>query len=121
MSEFEEKLEQILNNRQAMDQIMALANSLNSTAAPNDSSASPAASAPESFDPPINPALLTNLFSLFSDSQLDDEKTALLQALRPFVREERYAKLDRAIRIARLSRLIRMALELTRTKEDFHV
>ena len=47
---------------------------------------------------------------------------ALLNALRPFVREERYAKLDKAIQIARLSRLIRSALDLFRAaKEDGHV
>ena len=52
----------------------------------------------------------------------DDQRTALLTALRPFVREERYAKLDRAIQIARLSRLIRSGLDLFRQrKEDGHV
>ena len=52
----------------------------------------------------------------------DDKRTALLEALRPFVREERYAKLDKAIQIAKLSRLIRSGLELLRArKEDGHV
>ena len=52
----------------------------------------------------------------------DDRRTALLTALRPFVREERYAKLDKAIQIARLSRMIRSGLELFRArKEDGHV
>ena len=41
--------------------------------------------------------------------QEDDRRTALLSALRPFVKKERYAKLDRAIQIARLSRVIRTA------------
>ena len=52
----------------------------------------------------------------------DDQRTALLTALRPFVKEERYAKLDKAIQIAKLSRLIRSGLELFRArKEDGHV
>ena len=52
----------------------------------------------------------------------DDKRTALLEALRPFVREERYAKLDKAIQIAKLSRLIRSGLDLFRArKEDSHV
>lgn len=52
----------------------------------------------------------------------DDQRTALLAALRPFVKEERYAKLDKAIQIAKLSRLIRSGLELFRTrKEGSHV
>ena len=42
----------------------------------------------------------------------DDRRVALLTALRPFVKEERYAKLDRAIQIARLSRVIRAAFTL---------
>ena len=52
----------------------------------------------------------------------DDRRTALLNALRPFVREERYAKLDKAIQIAKMSRLIRSGLDLFRArKEDGHV
>ena len=41
----------------------------------------------------------------------DDGKAALLQALRPFVKERRYAKLDKAVQIARLSLVIRVALD----------
>ena len=48
----------------------------------------------------------------------DDRRVALLTALRPFVREQRYARLDKAIQIARLSRLIRSGLDLFRAKKD---
>ena len=58
----------------------------------------------------------------------DDRRAALLTALRPFVREQRYARLDKAIQIARLSRLIRSGLDLFRAgqagsqgEEDGHV
>lgn len=62
-----------------------------------------------------------NLIGQFSGGN-DDKRTALLTALRPFVREERYAKLDKAIQIAKLSRLIRSGLDLFRQrKEDGHV
>lgn len=61
------------------------------------------------------------LIGQFADGG-DDKRTALLSALRPFVREERYAKLDKAIQIAKLSRLIRSGLGLLRArKEDSHV
>lgn len=61
------------------------------------------------------------LISQFNSGQ-DDQRTALLAALRPFVREERYAKLDKAVQIAKLSRLIRSGLELLRAhREDSHV
>ena len=47
----------------------------------------------------------------------DDSRTALLNALRPFVREERYAKLDQAIRITKLTQTIRIALDTLRNQE----
>ena len=72
----------------------------------------------------LDPGTLSAAASLigqFNDGG-DDRRTALLNALRPFVREERYAKLDKAIQIAKLSRLIRGGLELLRQrKEDGHV
>lgn len=72
----------------------------------------------------LDPGTLSAAASLigqFNDGG-DDRRTALLNALRPFVREERYAKLDKAIQIAKLSRLIRSGLELFRArKEDGHV
>ena len=129
MGEFEEKLERILGNPQAMEQIMALAQSLGNS---GPSAAAPPTAPPEP-EPDatgsllselggIDPRLLSAAVQLFSQYQNnDDNRVALLNALRPFVKEQRYAKLDKAIQIARLSRLIRMALELFRTKEDHHV
>ena len=48
----------------------------------------------------------------------DDRRVALLTALRPFVKEQRYARLDKAIQIARLSRLIRSGLDLVRARKE---
>lgn len=127
MSEFEEKLESILSNPQAMEQIMSLAQSLGGSAPSSDSEAPPEQK-PSSVLPDglglgqIDPRILTGVAQLLSQGGSgEDDRVALLQALRPFVREQRYAKLDKAIQIARLSRLIRMALELFRAKEDSHV
>ena len=47
--------------------------------------------------------------------------SALLNALKPFVKEQRYAKIDKAVQIAKLSRMIRMALDMFRAKEDGNV
>ena len=58
-----------------------------------------------------------SLIGQFTDGG-DDKRTALLTALRPFVREERYAKLDKAIQIAKLSRLIRSGLDLFRARKE---
>jgi len=73
-----------------------------------------------SLDPKMLSAAASLMGQFSNDS--DDRRTALLNALRPFVKEERYAKLDKAIQIAKLSRLIRSGLELFRAhKEDGHV
>lgn len=61
----------------------------------------------------LDPKLVSAAVRLFSEySATDDKKTALLAALKPFLKEERYAKMDRAVQIARLSRVIRVAFQL---------
>lgn len=132
MGDFEEKLESILGNPQAMSQIMSLAQSLGGGApAKADSSPSkppPAAPTPPSpppaadQGPQLDPRLLSGVAALLGQyNSNDDQRVTLLNALRPFVKEQRYAKIDKAVQIAKLSRVIRMALEMFRTKEDGHV
>jgi len=146
VSELEQKLEDILGDPQAMSQIMALAQSLSQTGqggggqAPTQPKAQrqgedrpPEGEAPPpNEDAPAPPEGLDGLLggldagTLSAAAQLlgrfadggDDRRTALLAALRPYVREERYAKLDKAIQIAKLSRLIRGGLELLRQREE---
>ncbi len=61
----------------------------------------------------LDPKLVSAAVRLFSEySATDDKKTALLAALKPFLKEERYAKMDRAVQIAKLSRVIRVAFQL---------
>ena len=152
MGELEEKLESILGNPQAMAQIMSLAQSLSPGGAgqadapdQNPAEAPPPQAGEDAPQPAaapasagsggglggllgglnaLDPAMLSaaaGLIGQFADGG-DDKRTALLNALRPFVKEQRYAKLDKAIQIAKLSRLIRSGLELFRTrKEGSHV
>ena len=137
MAEFEEKLTSILGNQQAMDQIMALARSLSGEKegagedAPREegepTEREAASSHGEGGDSPdlsqllsgVDPGMLQMGMRLFQEYQgTDDRNAALLQALRPFLREERRAKLDKAVRIARMTRLIRVALGSMGEKED---
>lgn len=134
MAEWEEKLEGILSNPQAMEQIMALAKSLEGgntqQGTPSPTPAAPTSPPPAGPDlsgllsgvGKLDPKLLSMAAKLMGQmGSQDDRRTALLQALRPFVKPERYAKLDKAIQIAKLSVLIRSGLELFRSKEDSHV
>lgn len=136
MGEFEEKLNSILGDKEAMGQIMALARSLGGGSQgtgehpgpppPGETDqaadgASPDVQARQQSEGamPDLSALLGNLdpgmlqmgMRLIQEYQgSDDRNAALLSALRPFLREERRAKLDQALQIARITRLIRVAL-----------
>ena len=118
MAEFEEKLNSILGDQNAMSQIMALAQSLSGAGSP------PAAETPHpepDAAPPadmslglnqLDPRLLQLGGRILKEYQRgEDKNTALLLALKPFLRQERYAKVDQAIQLARLARVVRVALE----------
>ncbi|MEQ2442210.1 hypothetical protein WMO64_01855 [Pseudoflavonifractor sp. CLA-AP-H29] len=62
-----------------------------------------------SLDPKVIQIAL-QLFSAYSAE--DDRRTALLSALKPFLKEERQAKMEKAIQIAKLSRVIRVAFQV---------
>lgn len=123
---FEEKLNAILADKNAMGQIMALAQSL--SGAEQQSSGTeeeqaeyvpvetPETTAQTGMDlnslfTSIDPAMLQMGMSLIQEyNRSDDNVAALLTALRPFVKPSRYAKLDKAVRAARLSRVVRVLL-----------
>lgn len=135
MSELEDKLGAILSNQEAMSQIMALAKSLGGGGSPSPPPSLPdAAAAPPPADSPpastdggdlfsalgnLDPRLISMAMRLAGEyNSNNDERAALLNALRPFVRPERYAKLDKAIQISRLTRVIRIALDSFRKKGE---
>ena len=139
MAEFEDKLNSILGNQAAMNQIMALASSLYGEQPPGEASPAPeepgeAAYAPagEASAPPapdlaalmgqIDPQMIQVGMDVIRQVQsTEDRNAALLNALRPFLREEKRARLDRALRVARMTRLVRVALSALGGKEGERV
>jgi len=129
MAEFEDKLNAILGDQAAMGQIMALARSLSGEQEPQKrdgeetdvSAAAPAASQASDLSAllgQIDPRMLQTGMQILQQVQGDEDRnTALLNALRPFLREERRARLDRAIQIARMTKLVRAAIEAFGGKE----
>ena len=118
MAEFEEKLNSILGDQNAMSQIMALAQSLSGAGGPpaaEKPDPEPAAASPADRSLGLNqvdPRLLQLGGRILKEYQRgEDTNTALLLALKPFLRQERYAKVDQAIQLARLARVVRVALE----------
>lgn len=116
MAEFDEKLNQILSDPGAMAQIMQLAQSLGGDASappspPPTSSKQPSgdngASLLSSLAGGIDPAMLTKLLPLVRElgGKQDSNARALLYALRPYLKEERQEKVERALQLARLFHL----------------
>ena len=122
MAEFEEKLNQILSSPQAMEQIMSLANSLSGESetpaappegqsVPSEGLSLPSAGGLSGLLGSLDPEMISKVMTLLSTYQSgSDEKTRLLEAMKPFLRPERQSKLDRAVQITRLSRVIRSAM-----------
>lgn len=119
MSEFEDKLQSILGDPQAMGQIMALAQSISGgSSAPEPPPDEPPQAQPSETPDALSgldPRLLRLGTRLLAEYQRTDGRNeALLAALQPFLREPRHAEMDRAIRIARLAHVIRVALDAFR-------
>lgn len=146
MAEFEDQLSAILGNQEAMGQIMALARSLSGGQAAPETPAQPVqeevqkpgedsegSAGEETYVPAVAGQQLPDLSALLGEvdprmlqiamkvlrevQSTEDRSTALLAALRPFLREEKRARLDRALQIARMSRIIRAALGALGGKE----
>ena len=121
MSEFEEKLNAILSNPDAMSQVMNLAQSLNLGGGgenpPAAQTDSPAPGGPSGGGADlgnlaglgdllgqIDPAMIQRMLPLVGEltGGGNDERMQLLYALRPFLKPERRDKVERAAKTAKL-------------------
>ena len=99
MSELEDRLNSILSDPGQMEKIAGLARSLmgGENAAPEP----PAAEVP----------LLKKLGGLMAAApQTPSREQALLSAMRPWLSEKRREKMDRAMQLARMARIARLAM-----------
>lgn len=117
MAEFDDKLNSILSNPDAMAQIMQLAQSLGGG---TEQPAAPPPPPPQAPQPPapspgggdllssltggLDTQLLLRLLPLIQElgGQQDSNARQLLYALRPYLRPERQEKIERALQLARL-------------------
>lgn len=99
----EEKLSQVLNDPNSMAQLMSFAQSLGM---------GPPDAPPPPGPPPSDDAFVRGILQLVRQAnQKDGPQEALLAALKPYLRPERREKLDRAMRIARISQIAGGALK----------
>ncbi len=137
MEDFEEKLNTILSSPETMGQIMALANSISGKPGGESSAreeppqtqetpAQPSQAGPVgqagdmlSLLQGLDPSMLTKLSALYQAYTCgEEEKAALLSAMRPFLRPERQEKVEKALQITRISRVIQAAFGLFREVQD---
>jgi citrate lyase alpha subunit len=118
MSEFEDKLNKILSSPADMEKILNVAKSLtgsHGSQAQAEGSSEGAAAAPDlsaitsslkDIDPKIF-KLVTRLVGEYTSGKND--KAALLNAIKPYLKEDRRAKVDKAAEIAKIAMLAKVA------------
>lgn len=101
MAEMEEKLSAILSNPQMMQNIMSMAQSLSQTQAssPNDTKETIGAL------PEIDLTILQRIGSMAGQTGIDPQQKELLHALTPYLNSHRIAKLEKAMRAAKMAKL----------------
>lgn len=134
MDGMESKLQRILNDPEALGAVMNMAKSLKSSGefSGDDSSGSDSTDTGQSVPSDasadtgnlfglldnIDPAMLGKLMGLMGEyTRTDDRRTMLLSALKPYLREERAGKIDKAGQIVRIARTASKALNTWQSDE----
>ncbi len=118
MSEFEDKLNKVLSSPADMEKIMGIAKTLSGSLGSQSSAegvkagaAAPDLSAIASSLKDIDPKimrLVTRLVDEYTSGKND--KSELLNAIKPYLKEDRRVKVDKAAEIAKIAKLARVAL-----------
>ena len=110
MEDMEEKLGAILENPQLMQQIMQLAQSVNIPKQSKSREPPEEAELPQKISLPdqnggigLDPALFAKLAGIAGKSNIDSNQKALLRALAPYLSRNRVAKLEKAMRAAKIA------------------
>lgn len=116
MDDITGKIGQLLSDPQAMEQIMSLTSLLspNSEEAPTHQPSEPTKPS-KSMLPSMSDDMMKTVMKilpLLSDIKQDDDTTRLLNALRPFLCEERQKKLDEAQKILQLIKILPVIKQL---------
>ena len=100
MDDLSEKLQQLLSSPDAMNQIQSMMSSLGGSA--------PAPSTPTSVPPSSDPDMgaLLKLAPMISQFGQNDDGSNLLKALKPYMHDDRSKRLDDAIRMMQLVKLL---------------
>ncbi len=112
MEDLSRKIGELLGDPQMMEQIKGLAGMLQSSSPPHDvppsaASVSTAAAPPESDMPDANLlGMVMKIAPLLRSFRDEDDSTRLLRSLKPFMHEERAKRIDSAIRLLHIMKLL---------------
>lgn len=110
MPDLSELLSRVMSNPQMMEQMSALAQGLG-LQGEEETGQLYQEPPPPSQEPQQDPArLMGSLIQMAGAMGGDDRQLALIRALKPFLRPERVRKLEKAIQVAKMSRLAEQAL-----------
>ena len=102
MSELDDKLGAILSNPQMMQQIMSLAQALNSQTDAAQTQQKPPEPAQE-LPQLLNPNMLSKISTLMQHGTIDKDQQTLLKALTPYLSRHKLQKLERAMQAAKVA------------------
>ena len=102
MDDMEQKLQSILGNPEMMSQLMSMAQSLGGNPETETTQASPPP-APDS--PGLDIGRLQKMAGFAGKTGIDQNQRALLKALRPYLNDNRVAKLEKAMRASKIASL----------------
>ena len=113
MEDLSRKISELLSDPQTMEQIKGLAGMFQASA-PSPETAPPPTAAPVSTAEPPSGGLpdthmlgmMMKLAPLISSFRDEDDSTRLLKALKPFMHEERAGRIDGAIRLLHIMKLL---------------
>lgn len=109
MSDFEDRLNSILNDPAQMEKITSMAKSLMGGGEPSQEPPQAEPKKDTGLFETFDPAVLGRLTKAMGSMNRKDEKRALLEAMKPYLSPKRREKLERAMKLARMIHMAEIA------------
>ena len=105
MDDMQSQMNEILNDPQMMQKIMAMAQQLNQSQPQKQEADPPPQPSGEQAFPDIDMSMIQKLAGFAGQSGVDKNQKTLLKALAPYLSRDRINKLERAMRAAKMANM----------------
>lgn len=114
MGEFEDKINNILSSPEDLEKIMSIAKSFSSgqDSKAQEDSPNPGLGALGGLDlGSLDPKMLQMMGTMMREysSSSDSKNLALISAMKPYLKQDRHEKVDKAIQLAKMAKIARVA------------